>query len=142
MPFFDFEPAINYSDDYNDRLMALEKARQEAVEQNLIYKRLYASQYNARHNVKDPSLSVGDLILVSAPPNQKFKNAKLQPLSDGPFPIVRLAIPNVYYQKGKKILVTHISRIKLVQPNITLDLGDPVVQSVPLGESTGARPKT
>ena len=122
--------------------MALEKTRQEAVEQNLIYKQMYASQYNARHNVKDPSLSVGDLILVLAPPNQKFKNAKLQPLSDGPFPIVRLAIPNVYYQKGKKILVTHISRIKLVQSNITFDTGDAEVQSVPLGESTGARPKT
>ena len=31
MPFFDFQPPINYSDNYNDHLVALEKARQEAL---------------------------------------------------------------------------------------------------------------
>ena len=133
MPFFDFEPKINYSDDYDDRLVALEKARQEAIENNLVYKEMYAAQYNARHKVKEPSLAVGDLILVEQPPNPKYKNAKLQPAYDGPFPIVRLSVPNVYYQKGRKTHVTHINRIKQVRGHISTDLvnGDPAVASKP-----------
>ena len=115
MPFFDFEPEFSYSEDYYDRLAALQKAREEAEKNNLLYKDMYAAQYNARHNVQEPTLSVGDLILVEARPNQNCKNAKLHNLYDGPFPVVRVSVPNVYYQRGKKVYVTHVNRIKKVR---------------------------
>ena len=60
-------------------------------------------------------LEVGDLILVEARPSQNHKNAKLQNLYEGPFPIVRIAVPNIYYQRKRKIHVTHINRIKKVR---------------------------
>ena len=115
-----FEPELSYYEDFYDRLAALEKARAEAIENNILYKEMYAAQYNARHNVQEPSLSVGDLILVESRPDQNHKNAKLQNLYDGPFTIVRISIPNVYYQKGKKILVTHLNRIKRVNSPLKL----------------------
>lgn len=131
MPFFEFEPEINYNDDYNDRLVALEKARREAIENNLIYKEMYAAQYNARHKVKDPSLAVGDLILVENRAQQCFKNKKLQPLYEGPFTIVRISIPNVYYQRNRKTKVTHINRIKKIQSSVNVNEDSNIVHKVP-----------
>ena len=143
MPFFDFEPEFSYSEDYYDRLAALEKARAEAVENNLLYKEMYAAQYNARHNVQQPSLSVGDLILVEARPDQQHRNAKLHNLYDGPFPIVRISAPNVYYQRGKKIFVTHINRIKKVNSPIALETREGAcrVQQAALPRPSGAEGK-
>ena len=149
MPFFDFEPELSYSENYYDRLAALEKARAEAVENNLLYKEMYAAQYNARHNVQEPSLSVGDLILVEARPDQQHRNAKFHNLYDGPFVIVRISSPNVYYQKGKKIQVTHINRIKRVRSPISVDQRENVTRvtqpsTLPPGEieSRSAHPMT
>ena len=113
MPFFDFPPSFSYDLDYDARLVALEKARREAEENNIIYKRMYESQYNARHNVRAESgLVVGDQILVATQPSVKYKNNKLHPTFEGPFPVVKIRIPNVYYRKGSKVHVSHVNRVK------------------------------
>ena len=80
MPFFDFPPSFSYDVDYSARLVALEKARRAAEENNLIYKKMHKSQYNARHKTRDSSeLVVGDQILVTLQPSAKYKNNKLLP---------------------------------------------------------------
>ena len=113
MPFFDFPPSFSYDVDYSARLVALEKARRAAEENNLIYKKMYESQYNARHKTRDSSeLVVGDQILVALQPSAKYKNNKLHPTYEGPFPVVRVNLPNVYYQKKNKTQVTHVNRVK------------------------------
>ena len=132
MPFFDFPPSFSYDLDYDARLVALEKARREAEENNIIYKRMYESQYNARHNVRAESgLVVGDQILVATQPSVKYKNNKLHPTFEGPFPVVKLKIPNVYYQKGTKVHVAHVNRIKkasvvktFFENNFSADFGE------------------
>ena len=44
---------------------------------------------------------------------QKYKIAKLQPLFEGPFDLVRFKPPNVYYKVGKNICVPHMIRVKI-----------------------------
>ena len=53
MPFFDFEPEFSYDEDHYDRLVALERAREEAFHNNVEYREKYAAQYNAKYNVQD-----------------------------------------------------------------------------------------
>ena len=43
---------------------------------------------------------------------QQYQNAKLQSLYEGPFEVCRVVPPDVYYKKGKKVHVTHLSRVK------------------------------
>ena len=117
MPFFDYPPEFSYNLDYNERLVALDKARKEAEANNIHYKKMYEAQYNARHKVKDPSsldspLVVGDQILVQTFPSHKFKNNKFHPIFEGPFPVTRIKFPNVYFQRNSKIVVAHLQRVK------------------------------
>ena len=50
---------------------------------------MYESLYNTRHNVRAESgLVIGDQILVVTQPSAKYKNNKLHPTFEGPFPVV------------------------------------------------------
>ena len=133
MPFFDFPPSFSYDVDYSARLVALEKAQRADEENNLIYKKMYESQYNARHKTRDSSeLVVGDQILVALQPSAKYKNNKLHPTYEGPFPVVRVNLPNDYYQRKNKTQVTHLNCVKkasLVSTSLKSDdFADAVVQ--------------
>ena len=87
-------------------------ARRKAAENNIEYRKMYSAQYDTRHKVQDSTLSLVDQVFVTLPAKQKFKNAKLQPLFEGPFDLVRIKPPNVYYKVGKKTCVAHMSRVK------------------------------
>ena len=95
MPYFDFEPSILYNENSHDSLSTLNLARKKAMENNIVYRQKYARQYDTRHDVQDSSLSLDDKILIAFPPKQKFKNAKLQPLYEGPFSLTKVKPPNV-----------------------------------------------
>jgi hypothetical protein len=90
----------------------LQYARKHALAQNIIYKKEYARQHDADNVMSKPELSLDDQILVACQPKQKFKNAKLHPVFEGPYPIVKLSPPNIYFPCGKKGWVAHLNRVK------------------------------
>ena len=55
---------------------------------------------------------MGDQILVALQPSAKFKNNKLHPTYEGPFPVIRVNLPNVYFQLKNKTQVTHVNCVK------------------------------
>jgi transposase InsO family protein len=112
MPYFDLEPSFSYNESPRDALVQLQYARKHALAQNLIYKKEYARQHDAGNALTKASLSLEDQIMVACMPKQKFRNAKLHPVFEGPFPIVKLSPPNIYFQYGKKVRVTHLNRVK------------------------------
>ena len=74
---------------------------------------MYESQYNARHNGRNSTeLVVGDQILVSIHPGHKYKNNKLHPTFEGPFPVSKVKLPIAYYLRNNKTLVTHVNCVK------------------------------
>jgi transposase InsO family protein len=112
MPIFDFEPSFSYDENRPDALVQLFYARKKALEHNIIYRQQYAVQHDAANKIVSKDLDIDDQIFVSCRPKQKYKNAKLHDLFEGPFPVVRLSPPNVYYKVGRKTHVAHLNRVK------------------------------
>ena len=113
MPYFDFEPSLTYSEtEAGDYIKRLHAARETAKEQNIEYRKTYKEYYDRKNKVKDGKLEKEEQIFVAISNRQKYKNAKLQPLYEGPFEVCRVVPPDVYYKKGKKVHVTHLSRVK------------------------------
>ncbi|MEM6602318.1 MAG: DDE-type integrase/transposase/recombinase, partial [Verrucomicrobiota bacterium] len=113
MPYFDMEPSLTYSESpAGDYVTRLHKSRKAAEDNNIEYRKSYKDYYDRKMKTGEGQLSPDDQIFVLINSKQQFKNPKLQPLYEGPFEVVRLVIPNVYYKKGKKIKVTHLARVK------------------------------
>lgn len=113
MPFFSLDHFHDYSDDANlSRLKKLHISRQAAKQNNLEYKSTYEATFNNQYKTVDRTIKPGQYILVSQFPQQKFKNAKLQPLYEGPFIVTKVEDTTVSYLKNGKTCHSHINRVK------------------------------
>lgn len=111
MPFFDMEHALTMDENYPEMLANLKAMRQKAEENNIKYKKAYKKYFDKANKVKTQKIKKGQEILVEnahkTGPNPKFHHSWL-----GPYPVVEVEGPRVYYQVGKKRKVAHMNRIK------------------------------
>lgn len=113
MPFFELEKYITYNETGElDQLTRLHQARKIANDANLEYKRTYKAYFDKVNKVGLQPLSIGDDVYLQVKSQQKYKNAKLQPLYAGPYRIIDIRDVNVTLLRNNKPYKVHINHVK------------------------------
>ena len=112
MLIFEFESVLDYDESVDEGLRRLKGMREEAIRNNLEYKSQYEKDYNKRFEAAEREVEVGQEILVEN--NHKTgPNPKLQKSFLGPFKVVKVKGPDVWYEDARKVKVAHLDRVKL-----------------------------
>ena len=111
MPFFELDAELNYDEDALIQMEFVKLARQRAREENFLYRKTYADYYDKKYKVEETKIVKGDYIYVTFPPQQKFKNPKLQPLCKGPFKVEDVRDVTVtFWGDNGKLQKAHVER--------------------------------